>query len=156
MSLRALQFALCVSKSTLQRWITSQPTTCLADSRGRPSRLPSLVDALTSAIEARPFSTAREVTDDLQRAAPGISVSPATVSRWRRAIGYTKKRSFANHVTTERVEASRQAFSLAVEAGDDWQDVVISGRIVLLRGHGPVVRIRPSWKTTGSFPLAAA
>ena len=98
-------------KSTLQRWVTHHPVLQRARQRHESQRSRAHVAAraaIRSALLTNPFLTATELAAEAAR--HSAHIRPCTASRWRHAMGFTRKRTYSRAPDTERIATARAAF----------------------------------------------
>lgn len=83
-----------VSKSTLQRWVTSARCIPRRPKRRRKRMVDPLVDvSLSDALQANPFLTLAELAQHLKKTA-GIQKSPRTVCRYLKQLRFSRKKAY--------------------------------------------------------------
>lgn len=93
-SLRTVARLYGVGKSTLQRWVRGKCSSSSETKANRPKHTRQfLLNAVRNALEENPFCTISTIVKHLKTNC-GVVLSPSTVSRSIKAVGFTKKKAF--------------------------------------------------------------
>ena len=94
-SLRRVSKHYGVSKSALQRWVSrvKEPTKAGVRRRRRRSRHLQVRSVIDECLTADPFMTLAEMSDFICKAA-NIALSPRTVCRYLKLLGYSRKKAY--------------------------------------------------------------
>lgn len=111
-------------KSTLHNWVRRHPISSAADrQRTRWSKVSREMKAHIKAIvESNPFLTGDAIATELKTAF-GATLCKSTVCRQRRALGFTRKRTYAREMNSARVKQQRRDFAASMSR-DTWDRCV--------------------------------
>lgn len=114
------------SKSTFQRWVTNHPIAGRLAPRTRSLiNIEHIRNYITNIIDDNPYLTAQQIIQSMKtKYNIDLGISANTMTRWRRKLQYTKKKSFQHIVSNEYVNGERVAFHNMHKDDEDWKDVI--------------------------------